>query len=549
MRFTIFSILILYALNLFGQISQPARYEIELGSLNESFFTASAEENGLFIFKQNPLKSTYEENIWDVIWLDTALQVVFKREIPLTTNYFYKGATYSNNHLVLLFQSGVEFESEAEFAQDILFISYIINNDDFIAYKYENLVPINISHLEMKDDAIIFGGSLKKRTVVSLFNVPQQKGMVLPGFFNNESELQQINVNPANDHIKIITSEEQRDQSFDIVTRSFSNMGRLLETKKISANRGANLTNAFASQEYPNSSFISSTYSLSRPFNKSDGILISDFTNNHEIKSLNYNKFTDFEHFFNYQGTKRADRLKRKITRKRKRGKDLDLNFYVKLNDVQFHRDENIMIGEIYKPQSKKSLVVDNGYANQFQKEEITQAENIRSYNYNWHRIPTSNYITYGYNSIYRFDHLLPIKHTNNISGFEYSQAFIYGFDKFGKKLWDNSIVIDDLISHQLKTYVYSANLNDQMVLLYLNDQHIHSKVIKENATIKDKTSEPLRLYSEADVLNNSISYFEGIKKWHGNTFYAYGVNSVTNTKISIDNERKVFFINKIVVE
>ncbi len=60
MRYFILFTFIYFHFNLAAQVTQPARYEIELGNLNESFFTASAEENGLFIFKQNLVKSTTE---------------------------------------------------------------------------------------------------------------------------------------------------------------------------------------------------------------------------------------------------------------------------------------------------------------------------------------------------------------------------------------------------------------------------------------------------------------------------------------------------------
>jgi hypothetical protein len=42
----------------------------------------------------------------------------------------------------------------------------------------------------------------------------------------------------------------------------------------------------------------------------------------------------------------------------------------------------------------------------------------------------------------------------------------------------------------------------------------------------------------------------EGLKQWYGNNFYAFGVNRVKNLKDeNIKLNRKVFFINKIVVE
>ncbi len=74
-------------------------------------------------------------------------------------------------------------------------------------------------------------------------------------------------------------------------------------------------------------------------------------------------------------------------------------------------------------------------------------------------------------------------------------------------------------------------------------------KLINRNKTLIEKHSVPLKLKSEGDVLKGSVTVFEGLKKWHNNTFFAYGVNNITNSNKNTATQRKVFFINKIVVE
>jgi hypothetical protein len=86
--------------------------------------------------------------------------------------------------------------------------------------------------------------------------------------------------------------------------------------------------------------------------------------------------------------------------------------------------------------------------------------------------------------------------------------------------------------------------------MLYLYNQELKIKVIKESEIIEGKYTEDLKLMYESDEMKSNDEELEGLKQWYGNNFYAYGVNKVKNLKDKdIKLNRKVFFINKIVVE
>jgi hypothetical protein len=86
--------------------------------------------------------------------------------------------------------------------------------------------------------------------------------------------------------------------------------------------------------------------------------------------------------------------------------------------------------------------------------------------------------------------------------------------------------------------------------MLYLYDQQLKVKVIREQDIIEGKSTEDLRLKYDSDEIKGNDEELEGLEKWYSKTFYAYGVNRVKNLKDSdIELNRKVFFINKIVVD
>lgn len=92
--------------------------------------------------------------------------------------------------------------------------------------------------------------------------------------------------------------------------------------------------------------------------------------------------------------------------------------------------------------------------------------------------------------------------------------------------------------------------MKNEIVMLYLYDQQLKIKVIKNNEIVEGKYSEDLKLMYESDEMKSNDEELEGLEHWYGNNFYAFGVNKVKNLRDeNIKLNRKVFFINKIVVE
>ncbi|MFQ3212540.1 MAG: hypothetical protein ACI9C9_000059, partial [Marivirga sp.] len=170
----------------FAQIRQPTRFEVDIENINQSYNIVSAEENGIYIFKEQIDKGTANENAWEVIRLDTALREVSTIELLIEKKYDFKGYSYDNGKFVLLFQEGINY------AEDLKFIVFDTKDDSYRIYDYKNVVPIILTEFELKNDAIIFGGNVNYRAVILVYNFTAEKGIVLPGFYTDKSTLLQI---------------------------------------------------------------------------------------------------------------------------------------------------------------------------------------------------------------------------------------------------------------------------------------------------------------------------------------------------------------------
>jgi len=503
MRFAILTTLLaLCSQNLFSQIKQPARYEIEIDAFGESYNIVSAEENGVYIFKEQPKKSTRKERNWEIIRVDTSLREVSRTEVLIDDKFNFRGYSYQNGQFVILFQEG------ADYAEDLLFVTFRVDRLGFKSYLYNNVVPIKLTEFELKNDAVIFGGDVNMRAVLMVYNFTEEKGFVLPGFYTDRSSLMQIVRNTNDDWFRVVTSERKIDKTYGITVRAYSTRGELIYTRKVEANEERSLTNGRIVNGKSGANLLAGTYSKKRRTETSRGLFIADLAldGNYDLSYYNY---ANLDNFFNYLKERRKARIKKRILRKKVKGKKLKFSYRLFVQDIVKQNDQNILIGEAFYPTYRSTNYYD-GFNSPFTTRNNTQV----------------------------FD------------GYKYTHAVIIGFDNNGKLLWDNSFEINDLKSFYLEEHIQIVFNNNEIVMLYLYDQQLKIKVIKEQEIVEGKFSEELKLKYANDIRKDNEEELEGLEKWYGNTFYAHGVNNVKNLKDNaIKLNRRVFFINKIVVE
>ncbi|ADR20800.1 hypothetical protein Ftrac_0798 [Marivirga tractuosa DSM 4126] len=506
LKFLLSFLILLVTWPALAQISQPLRYEIEIDNSYDEYNIVSAEENGLFLFKELQEKSTFKELHWQIIRLDTSLQETSRREVIIDSKFTFKGYSYADDQLVLLFQEGYEF------AKDLLFITFSIRGNSFQSYLYENLVPIQLTEFEAKNDAVIFGGNVNMRTVVMVYNFTARKGVVLPGFYNDRSSLLQISTDTKDDYFRVITSDRMPNKRFGISVRAYSTMGEQIFTDQLIAKEDLSLTDGRIVNSSEGGNLLAGTYSANKRIETSRGIFVADF-NKVSQNQINYYNYGELENFFNYMRERKKERILKRIARKKVKGRKLRFSYRLFVQDIIKQNNENILIGEAYYPT----------YTN-------------RQRGFDPYTMSAS--YSHGGSSVQAFD------------GYKYTHAVIMAFDNNGKLLWDNSFEINDLKSFNLEEHVHLAFLENEIVMLYLYNQHLKIKVIKNNEIVEGKYTEELRLMYENDEIRANDEDLEGLEHWYGNNFYAHGVNRVKNLRdANIKLNRKVFFINKIVVK
>ena len=123
----------------------------------------------------------------------------------------------------------------------------------------------------------------------------------------------------------------------------------------------------------------------------------------------------------------------------------------------------------------------------------------------------------------------------------------VIGFDKQGNILWDNSFQIEDVLTYNLDQFVHADVQEDKIVLLYMYDNEIRTKIIVGHEIVEGKSYDPIQLTFDDDQLRDDDTRIGGLEDWYGNKFYAYGTQRIKNLNDpGVKLNRRVFFINKI---
>lgn len=489
------------------QIEQPKRAEIELQSQENFFTVVSAEEKGVVIFREKDEIVTNGTSAWEFIKFDTGLNQEWIQNYDLEFDQEFIGYDYSRNDLFLLFRRGAYQQG------DYRMVRMNMENGDTTQFKISNLMPIVLSDFNVIGQAALLSGQVNNRAVIIHFDYMEKKIKVLPGMYKKYTEITELKIDDFERTFSVVMTEKTVDRRTTVSAKTFDENGELL--KNITLNPADKLSIIYGrTTSFDNDKqLVVGTYSEGNS-NFSRGIYVAKVDEEGQ-EAFNHYNFGDLHNFFSYMKAKRETRVKKRIARRKVKGKNVKFNYRLLVHDI-IEKDGNyIMIAEAYYPKythSSSSLMGGGGYI---------QSNSFRRFN--------------SFNNNLHFD------------GYKYTHAVVAGFDKSGKLLWDNSFEINDVESFNLETFVKASVDKDKIVLLYLYENVVRSKIINDDKVLEGKAFNDIKLKFEEDVVKNGDNKVGGLEYWFGNNFIAFGVQRIRNSKAASGSpSREVFYINKI---
>lgn len=481
-----------------AQLRQSALYEYKLTEDELAFEVAPVEDKGVFLYRRF---TSQANDALELYFLDTACHQKWHGFLPLEKNYIITRHRVFNNSLFFI-QRYRDFSKN-----DMQIIALDHEHGTFVRYLIRNFIPFSPTEFYVTKKAALFGGYFNRTPVVIYFDFATQQSKIVPGLFNEPGELTQIKTY-ADDSFDILVSAQNRANKKTLWIRNYSAQGDILKNVMLDPQGENHLIFGRSIRMPDDQQIISGTYSNnSREFSKGIFIATIDGTGNQQVHYYNYG---ELENFFKFMRARQEMRVKSRIARRKIKGRKLRFSYRLMVHDILPYQGRFIMLGEAFYPK----YIYRESYGM------------FSSFSGSYGRFP-------------RYDN------GRIFDGYYYTHAVVIGFDKQGKLIWDNAFEINDVKTFTLEQFVKLDPEEDKIKLLYLFDNEIRSKLIKDNAVLEGKNSAPLRIknpdgtFRKKDVLNSKLEF------WFPGSFIAYGTRWVNDKRYS-DGRRKVFFINRI---
>lgn len=479
----------------FAQVNQISRLEIQQDENTNDYRVISLEAKGLLVYRRYFNKGYIS---LEVTRMDTSLQRQWGGIITLDNSLSMLQARVSNNNVFVLFKQRNSSKSDFQ----ILEINSDTGNYDY--HLVANAIPFNPSEFIVTQNAAWIGGYFNYRPVIVHYNFNTQTSKALPGFFNEPGELNQLKAY-ANGAVDVVVIAKNLERKKCLWIRNYNPEGNLIKTTVIEPEAKKNFIFGRSVKTQNDEQIVGGVYGRDTEFSR--GLFIASI-NPYGEYTVNYYNFADLSNFFNYMKDDKQQRIKNKIERRKINGKRIKFNYRFIIHDIIPYGNQYILLGEAF--------------------------------------YPTYIYPAY-YKNFQRFAYDPRIKSDIIFDEFQYTHAMIIGFNKDGKLAWDNSFELNDLKARELTQFVKIQTEQSRIVLLYLFQNQIRSKIIKDSKVLEGLTQEEMKTKYKNDESNGLDTETSHLEHWYKNYFYAYGIQNVKNfTEGDVSLHRKVFFINKL---
>ena len=483
-------ICLIFTRSAFAQLNQVAQVEL----LKDTKFTEHisvsplAKKGMLLTLEREGYFNKSIEN-WTFYRYETDLKERWQTNFEIEKGYESVISYQNENYLFWLF-------AEPD-SPKINIIRLDLERGEIDEFKGDLLGNVDIDFFKVLENTAFLGGTYYDKPIVISFSFFHKKGTVLHGLYDNHLEINGLEVDDKRNEVNVIV-KERRNRTCGLAIQSYSLEGKSLRTLHVPDENGNSL------------SFISGKM---LPLNDKETLLVGNFSNNcNEFskglyltrleegieKGTSIIKFGDLKNFFAFMSPKRQEKMKEKIEQKKKEGKDPNFSYKLLVHNLIETEKGSLLVAEIYYSQPlNTSVTLNSPFINRSTNKNIQEQ--------------------------YHFTH-----------------AVICEFDKTGKILWDNALVMDNLETDELVEQVQVSKLEDKWLLAFLKKGKVNLQQIKGNEHIGEKeefelkSDEKSKPDEEADVA-----------AWYEQNFVSWGTRKIENRR-SDDVNKEVFYLRKL---
>lgn len=517
-------ILLLFTLPSFAQISQPKRFEKNQKNSDDYYNVISLKEDGLALFRERD-KYKNSNKIWELVFLDTALQERKSLELEIKERYRMIGYEIMPNHLFFLFRTGETTKNDFELI-DINF-----NGEEVGRHSIKPDLDFKLTHFSRVGNNFVFGGYVNNEPAIILYERENKSLKVVPGFFQKDTELVDLRVNQNQTFNTVLIDRSSRDDR-KLLFRTFDETGKQLLEDVVPIGEDKSLQTGITSTLEREDLVVLGTWG-ERNAKQSLGFYALTVDPFGEQKIL-YVDFGQLNHYLDYLSEKRATRIKDNSKSDATAGRLPSYTNYVMPFKITEYKEGFLLLAEVYNPSSSMSAYNSNPYYyNPF----------YSPYGYNpyW---PYGGYYYPGMSRMYRPYMYGPnVKNSDEIKT---QETVLLAFDGKGKVMWDQSIKLDEIKMPGVEQVADFSLTKNKVFFVYKKESELKAKIITLDTEESTEVIEKVKTLEDLDEIRSEKEFEGGVRHWYGDAFYVWGYQTIRNIN-KADRVRDVFYINKVV--
>jgi hypothetical protein len=520
----ILPILLTVTFSSLGQLSQPRRYEKTQKNSDEYYTLISLKEEGIAIFRDLS-KFKNSNRTWELVLLDTALNEKKSLELEIKDRHNIVGYEYAPGHLYFLFRTGETTKNDFEL------IDIDLKGSEAGRYMFKPDLDFKLTHFNKAGKNFIFGGYVNNEPAVVLYEMPAKNIRVIPGFFQNDTELVDLRVN-QNQTFNTVLIDRGSKENRMLVFRTYDENGKQLLEDVVPIDEQKSLQTGITSVLEREDLAVLGTWG-ERNSKQSIGFYFMTVDPFKE-QQIRYVDFGQLRHYLDYLSPARAERLKKNSIDDAAAGKIPNFTSYVMPFRISEYKDGFMMLAEVYNPISTMSPY----YSNPYYYNPYYSPYGLNPY--------SSGYYYPGMNRMYR-----PYTYGNNarnVDEIKTSEAVLISYDSKGKVLWDYSMNLDEIKMPGIEQVSDFCIREDKIYFLYKKESELKSKTIVLSDEVSTEILDKVRTSDPQDEIKSEKEYEGGVRHWFANSFYVWGYHAVRNSTKG-DKVRDVFYINKVVAK
>ncbi|WP_435356334.1 hypothetical protein [Emticicia sp. SJ17W-69] len=482
---TLIFFILLMSFSASAQLTQGKRIEFEQNSnLEEENLLIPLKENGVVLLQSK--KEAYRRKFTlDFYKYDSTLTQIWKTTFLPDEGYDLEKTYYNERFLYALFKKDDKIEI------GVLRIDFETGDKTYVEGNL--LTNVEIEHFVVLSSKAFIGGKYNERPVVVMFSFFDKSSKVLPEIHNNYLLINDLDVDEQNGKVYLMLKNERNCQ---FILKTYSYEGKLINSLALGDKQTAPISGELLKID-SQKPILMGNYAEGCS-QLSLGIYLQNLSDDSKTQYIN---FADLQNFFRFMTPKREEKIKTRISQKKKKGKEIKLRYRLLLHDLIPTNDGWVVLAEIFYPEYKSN----------------------------------TNATTWGSWRNYRIG--------NDIyNNFRYSHAIICGFDKNGKMLWDNSVSLKEIESSELNAKVQLTQQDDFQILAYPDESLIRTVVIRGNEKAKELETFDLKKGTDVEKITNAEQ--TNLAAWYGHSFLAYGYQSIRKNNDLLN--REVFYMTKL---